>query len=30
MRIIAHRSGPIIYPEQTVKSAILAKENGAG
>ena len=29
MRIIAHRSGPTIYPEQTVKSAILAKENGA-
>ena len=29
MRIIAHRSGPTIYPEQTIASAKLALEQGA-
>ena len=29
MRKIAHRSGPTVYPEQTVASALLALENGA-
>lgn len=29
MRKIAHRSGPTVYPEQTVSSALLALENGA-
>ncbi len=29
MRKIAHRSGPTVYPEQTVSSALLALRNGA-
>ena len=29
MRIIAHRSGPTVFPEQTIQSARLAIENGA-
>ena len=29
MKIIAHRSGPTVFPEQTIRSAIFAKENGA-
>lgn len=29
MRVIAHRSGPTVYPEQTVSSAALALKNGA-
>ena len=29
MRIIAHRSGPVKYPEQTVLSALHALEIGA-
>lgn len=29
MRIIAHRCGPTIYPEQTMKSAVHALKNGA-
>lgn len=29
MRKIAHRSGPTVYPEQTVASALLALQNGA-
>lgn len=29
MKIIAHRSGPTFFPEQTVQSARLALENGA-
>lgn len=29
MKIIAHRSGPTVFPEQTIRSALFAKENGA-
>ena len=29
MKIIAHRSGPTVYPEQTIASARLALQNGA-
>lgn len=29
MKIIAHRSGPSVYPEQTIVSAKLAMQNGA-
>ena len=29
MKIIAHRCGPTIYPEQTMTSARLALKNGA-
>ncbi len=29
MKIIAHRSGPTVYPEQTIASAKLAMQNGA-
>ena len=29
MLVIAHRSGPTVYPEQTVDSALLAVKNGA-
>ena len=29
MKIIAHRSGPTVLPEQTVQSALLALKEGA-